>query len=100
MGYGLHLYMIKSFKHKGLKVFFETGITKGVTNQHAKRLRLILARLHVSRSPEDMRLPGLKLHKLKGILKESYAVCVSGNWRVIFRFEGEHVIDVDYIDYH
>ncbi len=92
--------MIKGFKHKGLRLFFETGVSKGISSNHVDRLRLILARLNVSRSPEDMRLPGLKLHKLKGIFQDYYAVCVSGNWRVIFKFQGENVIDVNYMDYH
>ena len=92
--------MIKSFKHKGLRLFFETGVSKGISSNHIDRLRLILARLHVSRSPEDMRLPGLKLHKLKSIFQDYYAVCVSGNWRVIFKFQGDNVIDVNYMDYH
>lgn len=92
--------MIKNFKHKGLRLFFETGRTSGNSSEHARHLRLILARLNISRSPEDMRLPGLKLHKLKGDLQENYAVSVSGNWRVIFKFEGENALDVDYTDYH
>jgi proteic killer suppression protein len=92
--------MIQSFKHKGLKLFFETGVTKGISNNHAERLNLILARLNVSRSPDDMQLPGLKLHKLKGKLKGYYAVFVSGNWRILFKFQGEHAIEVDYLDYH
>ncbi|MDP6788342.1 MAG: type II toxin-antitoxin system RelE/ParE family toxin [Rhodospirillales bacterium] len=65
-----------------------------------KRLRLILARLHASQSPRDMDLPGLGLHGLKGKLKGHYAVSVSGNWRVTFRFDGQDAMDVDYVDYH
>ena len=61
--------MIKNFKHKGLRTFFDNGIKKGIRADHAKRLRLILARLEFSRSPEDMNLPGFKLHQLKGNYK-------------------------------
>jgi proteic killer suppression protein len=64
------------------------------------RLRLILARLQASTSPGDMALPGLRLHPLKGDLKGYWSVSVSGNWRVIFRFEGEDAYEVDYLDYH
>lgn len=49
---------------------------------------------------QDMNIPGLKLHQLKGDLAGFYAVSVSGNWRVIFRFEDGQAIDVDLIDYH
>ena len=92
--------MIKSFKHKGLKLFFERGKTSGVMPEHAERLRLILGRLSAAVIPKDMALPGLRFHPLKGKLKGRYAVSVSGNWRVVFRFQGEDVVDVDYLDYH
>jgi proteic killer suppression protein len=92
--------MIQGFKHKGLKGLYETNSRKGVNPEHVKRLRIILARLDASQNPEDMNLPGLRLHPLKGDLKDFWAVNVSGNWRVFFRFENNHAIDVDYSDYH
>jgi proteic killer suppression protein len=92
--------MIASFRHKGLRTFFESGSTRGIRPEHAKRLRLILGRLHASRSPEDMKLPGLRMHGLKGKLKGQFAVSISGNWRLTFRFEGPDAMDVDYLDYH
>ena len=92
--------MIKSFKHKGLKKFYETGSKQGVNPEHVFRLRLILARLDASSDPEDMNLPGLGLHSLKGPLKTFWSVSVSGNWRVIFQFENGNAINVDYVDYH
>ena len=92
--------MIARVRHKGLKASFETGSERGVRPAHVKRLRLILARLHASRSPMDMNLPGLALHPLKGKVRGHYAVSVSGNWRVSFRFEGVDAGDVDYLDYH
>jgi proteic killer suppression protein len=61
---------------------------------------MILARLEAANSPADMTLPGLRLHPLRGRLSGYLAVNVSGNWRVIFRFEGKDVCDVDYLDYH
>jgi proteic killer suppression protein len=92
--------MIQSFRHKGLEQFFLTGSTAGIQAQHAARLRLILARLHASTGPQDMRLPGLQLHPLKGKRTGTWAVSVSGNWRVTFRFDGTDAVAVDYEDYH
>lgn len=92
--------MIKSFKHKGLKKLYETGSKQGAKPEQATRLRLILARLDAGSDPEDMNLPGLGLHPLKGSLKSFWSVSVSGNWRVIFRFENGNATDVDYLDYH
>lgn len=93
-------HMIKSFRHKGLKKLYETGSRQGVRPEHANRLRLILARLDASQSPQDMALPGLNLHPLRGDFKGFWAVSVSGNWRVLFRFEENTAADVDYLDYH
>jgi proteic killer suppression protein len=92
--------MIKSFRHKGLEKFFVSGKTSGIRSDHSKRLRLILARLSAAHNPQDMALPGLRFHPFKGALKGAFAVNVSGNWRVLFRFDGQDAIDVDYMDYH
>ena len=92
--------MIRSWRHKGLREFFETGRARGVRPEHVRRLRLILARLDASTEPRDMNLPGLRLHPLQGRLKGTWAVGVSGNWRVVFRFDGKDAVDVDYVDYH
>ena len=92
--------MIKNFKHKGLKKLFESGVASGILPQHANRLRKILALLETADSIEDMDLPGLNLHKLKGQRKGTYAVKVSGNWRVTFKFIDGDIFNVDYEDYH
>jgi len=92
--------MIKNFRHKGLKRLYDTGSQKGIRPEHVKRLRLILARLDASQHPQDMNLPGLGLHPLKGPDEGFWAVSVSGNWRVVFRFDGDSAVDVDYLDYH
>ncbi len=92
--------MIESIRHKGLREFFSSGSMAGVQAKHAARLRLILGRLNAAREPKDMDLPGLRLHKMSGNLEGFLSVEVSGNWRVIFRFEGPDVFDVDYLDYH
>jgi toxin HigB-1 len=92
--------VIRGFKYKGLARFFETGSKSSVKPEHAERLRLILARLSAATSPKDMALPGLKLHQLKGERKGTWAVRVSGNWRITFRFVAKDAEDVDYEDYH
>lgn len=92
--------MIQKFKHKGLKQLFESGNTSGVNPQHLARIRKILALLETSESIEDMNLPGLDLHQLKGDRKEEWAVKVSGNWRITFKLEQSDAFDVNYEDYH
>ncbi len=79
---------------------FESGIVSGIQPQHETRLRRILALLEPTETIEDMDLPGLKLHELKGNRKGTYAVNVSGNWRVTFKIIDGDVIDVNYEDYH
>ena len=92
--------MIRRFRHKGLERLFVDGSAKGVSAQYVPRLKRILLALHHSRNPEGMSLPGFRLHPLKGELKGRWAVSVSGNWRIVFRFEGEDAVDVDLVDYH
>ncbi len=92
--------MISSFKHRGLKALYDGRTARRVAADHVDRLRDILAMLDQSRGPGDMDLPGFRLYALKGSLKGHYAVSVSGNWRVTFRFDGGHAVDVDYLDYH
>lgn len=92
--------MIRSFNHTGLAKFFETGSKAGIQSAHADRLRLILGRLNAAVTAEDMGLPGLRLHPLKGERKGTWAVWVSGNWRITFRFVGPDAEVVDYEDYH
>ena len=92
--------MIRNFRHKGLEAFYLTGSKAGIQAKHADRLRLILARLDAAREPRDMNLPGLRLHKLSGRLKDLWAVDVSGNWRVVFKFKKQDAVDINYLDYH
>ena len=92
--------MIKSWRHKGLKLFYDTGSTAKINAGHASKVHDILQALDFATSPEQMNFPRLDFHKLKGNLKEFYAVKVSGNWRIIFGFEGTNAILVDYVDYH
>ncbi|WP_122666240.1 type II toxin-antitoxin system RelE/ParE family toxin [Pseudomonas viridiflava] len=92
--------MIRSFQHKGLKAFYETGRTKGIQLDHVKRLRLVLGALDEASSSSELMLPGYRLHPLKGQLAGFWSMTVSGNWRVIFRFIDTDVELVDYLDYH
>lgn len=98
MGYDVA--MIKSFAHKGLKDFFYTGSQKGIQPDHAPKLARILDRLDACVSPQDMNLPGYRLHELKGDKNDFWSVTVNGNWRVTFYFEGQDAYLVDYKDYH
>ena len=92
--------MIRSFTHKGLERFFQTGTKAGISPQFAKRLRLQLSALDAASKAEQMDLPGWQLHELKGGLAGHWAVSVNGNWRMTFRFVGEDAEVVDLQDYH
>ena len=92
--------MIKSFKHKGLKLFFESGNTKGIQSSHCKKLTMRLSALDTAVLIGDLDLPGFNLHPLKGERKDTWSIKVSGNWRITFRFENGDVYIVDYEDYH
>lgn len=92
--------MITSFRHRGLERFFLSGSKAGIRPEHANRLRLVLGRLAAAVAAQDMDLPGLRLHPLKGRLKGRWSVTISGNWRVTFAFLGKDAVQVDYEDYH
>lgn len=92
--------MIRSFIHKGLQKFYASGNTSGIQKKHEKKLRLILTNLDQAETADDMDLPGLLMHQLKGDRKGIRSVRVSGNWRVTYRFDGRDVEIVNYEDYH
>ncbi|MBN2689208.1 MAG: type II toxin-antitoxin system RelE/ParE family toxin [Gammaproteobacteria bacterium] len=92
--------MIRSWRHKGLKNLFEKGDCSGINVSHLHRLKIILQRLNAATTANDMNTPGMRLHKLTGKLKNHYSVTVNKNWRVIFMFDGQDAILVDYLDYH
>lgn len=92
--------MIRSFSHKGLERFFLTGSKKGIMPAHSARLRSQLARLDSALCPQDMGLPGWRLHPLKGDLRQHWAVWVDKRWRLTFGFEGTDAVLVNYQDYH
>jgi proteic killer suppression protein len=92
--------MIRNIRHKGLEALHTADQTRRVNQSHVKRLRQILALLNTASTLDDIDLPGMRLHPLKGSLSGFHAVNVSGNWRVVFRFDSGDVWDVDYVDYH
>ena len=92
--------MIQGFKSRALKRFFERGDEGHIHADHRETVRDILARLNAAAAPEDMVLPGFRTHPLKGDFAGFWAVTVRANWRIIFRFEDGHAVEVDYLDYH
>ena len=92
--------MIKSFKHKGLELFYRTGTTKGINANHSTKLRLQLSALDTAQSIEDLNLPSYRLHALKGERKGFWSITVNANWRVTFEFSNGDVYIINYEDYH
>ncbi len=93
--------MIVSFNHKGLEKFFTTGSTAGIQFKHKNKLTLQLRALDIAESPLDMNAPNWRLHALTGDLDGHWAIDVSGNWRLTFRFNDDGNAEVvDYQDYH
>lgn len=92
--------MIKSFVHKGLENYFYAGAKKGIQAKHAQKLADILDRLDASDDINGMKYPGSDLYQLKGKMKGTWAVKVSGNWRIVFDFKEGNACHVNYRDYH
>ncbi|MBI2783191.1 MAG: type II toxin-antitoxin system RelE/ParE family toxin [Gammaproteobacteria bacterium] len=92
--------MIKSFRHRGLGRFFESGTARGIQAAHTLKLRLQLAALDTATCIEDMDVPGYRLHQLKGARKGIWSITVNGNWRITFEFSEGNAYSVDYEDYH
>ena len=91
--------MLKSYRHKGVKQFAETGSKACIQPEHANRLKMILSASDAATCPANLNAPGYALHPLKGELEGHWAVRVSGNWRLTFAFEGEDAILLDYKEY-
>jgi proteic killer suppression protein len=92
--------MIKDFRHKGLQRFYETGTKAGIQPAHAAKLSRQLKVLDVAKSPDEMDVPGWRLHALTGDHCGHWSVWVNGNWRLTFTFKGEDAELVDYQDDH
>lgn len=92
--------MIKSFKYKGLKKFFESGNTAGIQNSHAKKLKMQLTAIDTAYVIEDINLPGYQLHLLKGERAGIWSISVNGNWLITFEFNDGNAFILNYEDYH
>ena len=92
--------MIKSFKHKGLKKYFETGSVSGIQAIHQRKLRMQLAAIDTAQQIEDINLPGFNLHPLKGNRSGIWSITVNGNWRITFEFIDSNAYILNYEDYH
>jgi proteic killer suppression protein len=89
-----------SFRHKGLRHFFEKGRVTGIQPAHVTRLRMVLTALDTATRINDMDISGFALHPLKGRRSGQWAISVSGNWRVTFEFRDGNAYELDYEDYH
>ena len=92
--------MIKSFRHRGLQRLFERGDRSRINPAIVKKIETALGLLDVAETPEAVNLPGYRLHPLRGDLRGFWSIRVSGNWRMIFRFDDRDICDVDLVDYH
>jgi toxin HigB-1 len=92
--------LIRRIRHRGLKRLYEDDDPRGLNRNHVEKIGRILARLDRASRPDQMDLPGWRLHPLKGDLAGFWSVTVTANWRIIFRFEAGDATDVDYLDYH
>ena len=92
--------MIKSFKHKGLQKYFESGSLAGIRPGHKQKIRIRLTALDTATCIEDMDVPGFRLHQLKGGKKDLWAIDVNKHWRIVFKFEDGNAYVVNYEDYH
>ena len=96
----LYYVMIQSFRHKGLRRFYESGSLAGIQPHHAKRLRMQLVALDTAQVIDDMNIAGFRLHPLKGEEKGRWSIWVNGNWRLTFEYREGHAYSRDYEDYH
>ena len=92
--------MIRGFRHRGLKRMYDRDDPGRVGADMADCVALALADLDDARNPSDLDLPVYRLHPLKGTLRGYWSTSMSGNWRLIFRFEDGDAYDVDFVDHH
>ncbi|MCP4991026.1 MAG: Killer protein [Colwellia sp.] len=92
--------MIKSFKHKGLKEYFQTGSVAGIQTKHQRKLRMQLTAIDTAQEIDDINLPGFKLYLLKGDRDGIWSVTVNGNWRITFEFIHGNAYILNYEEYH
>jgi proteic killer suppression protein len=92
--------VIQSFQHKGLKQLFTKGSARGISGQLSGRIRRVLDAINGAGSPDDLMIPGFGTHQLKGNRRGTWAIAITGNWRITFQFNGIHAVDVNLEDYH
>ena len=92
--------MIRGFRHRGLRRLYENDDRRGVNAELVEKTARVLARLDVATRPEQLNLPGFRLHRLEGDLAGYWSVTVEGEWRIIFSFDVENTTDVDLVEYH
>jgi proteic killer suppression protein len=92
--------MIKSFKHKGIQLFFDKESTAGINVAHQSKLKMRLVALDTATFIEDINLPSFRLHSLKGNKEGLWAIDVNKNWRITFEFRDGDAYILDYKDYH
>ena len=92
--------MIESFRHKGLKKFFEDDDRSKLRPDQVRRIGILLAAIDVANAIDELDRPSFALHPLKGALKGRWSVLVNGNWRIVFRFENGGAHEVELMDYH
>jgi toxin HigB-1 len=92
--------MIESFRSRSLKRYWEKNDDRGIRRDWVARVKMILDALHAASRPEDLDVPGLSFHALKGRRAGEYAVYVSRNWRITFAWSGQDATQVDLEDYH
>jgi proteic killer suppression protein len=92
--------MIRSFKHRGLKRLYERGDRSQIRPDLLGTVENILTVLSAAATPQALDIPRYRLHPLKGDMKGLWSVTVRANWRIVFRFEGNHAFDVELTDYH
>ena len=93
--------MIKSFRHRGLRRLFDHADASGLKQDQVRRIARALFLLDNAASPDQIdQVPGLRVHRLGGNLAGRWSLSVSGNWRIVFRFQDGDAFDVDLVDYH
>ena len=92
--------MIQSIRHKGLRLYYEEGNGAKLPKEQLVKINRILTALDAVSSEDDIKALGSGIHQLKGNYLGFWALTVTANYRIIFRFEVPDVVDVDYLDYH
>jgi proteic killer suppression protein len=92
--------MIESFRHKGLKQFYEKNDRSGLTSDQVAKIKMILSSLDAAETPDELHIPTFHFHSLAGDRKGFFSITVRANWRITFRFENGKVYDLNLEDYH